>query len=78
MTKNYNQKIIDLGLEWNIFPLFTKNELSERWGVSRYVVGMWSQRHADFPNAIEGIVKGGGPYYPFYEVEQYEKARKLK
>lgn len=60
-----------------VFPLYTKQALVERWGVSRQTVDSWAARHTDFPKPIEGLVMGGGPYYPLYEVERYEKTRGL-
>jgi hypothetical protein len=60
-----------------VFPLYTKQSLAIRWGVDRQTVQNWSVRHTDFCQPIEGIVEGGGSYYPAYEVEKYEQIRRL-
>lgn len=60
------------------FPLYTKQSLAVRWGVKRQVIQNWSDRHTDFCKTIEGIVEGGGSFYPAYEVNRYEKVRGLK
>jgi hypothetical protein len=62
----------------DFFPFYTKQALAERWGVSRQVVNDRYKRHDDFPKPVEGLIKGGGPYYPLYEIMRYEALRGLK
>lgn len=62
----------------NTFPLYTKQALADRWGVNRQGVNNWATRHNDFCKPVEGLVIGGGSYYPLYEVERYEKLKGLK
>jgi hypothetical protein len=69
--------LVSIGHSNNVFPLFSKQDLANRWSVTRYVVGMWALRHDDFPKPVEGITLTAGPLYPLYEVKRYEKARKL-
>jgi hypothetical protein len=78
---DYTIKIVDQhfnGLkEDKVLPLFTKQGLAERWKTTRQNVNNWEGRHIDFCRPIDGIVIGGGRYYPLFEVERYERARGL-
>lgn len=70
-------KLIELNYEARIFPLFTRQDLAARWGVSVQVVNNWSRRRTDFPKEIKGAALGSRPvcFYPLYEVERYERQR---
>lgn len=64
-----------------IFPLFTIQSLSERWGVHRNIVTNWAKRHSNFCEPIAGVVtetKRTPKYYPYYEVIRYEKEKDLQ
>lgn len=81
-------EIITAGKDAELFPLFTKKDMADRWGESIQVIGNWAKRHTDFPKPVTGILagdpaagKGGGAVagglYPAYEVYRYEKTRGL-
>lgn len=75
-------QVILVGVEMlnqvNFFPLFTKQELANRWGVSRQVVQKRCNSHTNFCKPVTGFIKGSGSYYPLYEVERYEKEQGIK
>jgi hypothetical protein len=71
------QERLNKYIEYNVFPLFTKQGLADRWKTTRQNVNNWEGRHMDFCKPIDGFVNGGGKYYPLFEVERYEKARGL-
>jgi hypothetical protein len=77
MNAKTHNAILSLN-ETDFFPFYTKQALAERWGVSRQVVNDRNRRHDDFPKPVEGLIKGGGPYYPLYEIMRYEAARGVK
>ena len=78
ITVNESTKALNERLGQDIFPLQTIQSLADRWKVNRHNVENWRNRHMDFPQPIEGFIEGKGPFYPLYEVIQYEQARGIK
>lgn len=82
-------QVIAAGYDCELFPLYTKKDMADRWGVSVALVGAWSKRHTDFPKPVTGILandpvgtgKGGGAgvggVYSAGEVKRYEQTRGL-
>lgn len=73
---------LKLGQANGIFPLFTKQDLAERWGKSIQLINNWGRRHSDFPEKFSGIlIQDQGEhtrgFYPAYAVYKYEKTRGL-
>lgn len=75
---NKQKEFIELGLRTGIFPLHTKQDLADRWGVTIQVVNNWAARHNDFPVPLTENVINGRPLYPLCEVERYERVRGLE
>jgi hypothetical protein len=76
------EQVIEAGKSVGLFPLFTRQAMADRWGVSIQVLGNWAKRHGDFPAPINGLLasdpRGGfGGLYPANEVERYENVRGL-
>lgn len=67
-----------VGEDAELFPFYTAAALAERWGVVPQYVTKRRNWHEDFPQPVEGIIKGGGPYYPLHEILRYEQTRGIK
>lgn len=73
------EEIEEQGIAAGVFPFYTTQALAERWGLKdRRLVNNWSKRHEDFPKPVQGLIKGGGPYYPLYEIVRYEEKRGMQ
>lgn len=55
--------------------LYTKVDLSNRWGVSRQVVNNWSKRNEDFPAPLQFVSNGSIPLYTESSIKLYEEKR---
>jgi hypothetical protein len=70
-----HKKLAFEALQNGSFPLYTQAALCERWGVDRSRVRAWRRQFDDFPQPVEGIVLGGGPYFAAHEVEAFEQGK---
>lgn len=69
-------QLVGLAEANRIFPLFTKQDMASRWGVSVQVITNWSRRHDDFPQEMTGVFQDDkAGIFPISEVERYEQAR---
>lgn len=60
----------------SMYPLFTKTELSKRWGISIHRLNNWQERHEDFPPMISGLLANDSiPIFGHGDIKQYEESR---
>jgi hypothetical protein len=77
VNQKHLEELIAVGEHDRIFPLFTREDLAQRWGKKRTTVHELSKTRPDFPKPIIGIFKSEvKPYYPLFEVERFEREYK--